>query len=142
MKLLYKGVVASKKNSKQIIRNPRTGKPMIISSKQARESAADMVAQFVKQLPEDLFTYVMLHDGHERKELAREEKEKYAVGIELYQPDHRRRDLDNQATAILDALVEAGALPDDCIEFVEKLTISLGGYDKENPRAIINIERL
>ena len=37
MKLTYQGVVYSKKNSKSIITNRRTGKPMIIASKKAKD---------------------------------------------------------------------------------------------------------
>lgn len=37
MKLTYQGVVYSKKNSKSIITNRRTGKPMIVASKKAKD---------------------------------------------------------------------------------------------------------
>lgn len=37
MKLTYQGVIYSKKNSKSIITNRRTGKPMIVASKKAKD---------------------------------------------------------------------------------------------------------
>ena len=41
MKLTYQGVVYSKKNSKSIITNRRTGKPMIVASKKAKDMTPD-----------------------------------------------------------------------------------------------------
>lgn len=38
-----------------------------------------------------------------------------AVGIQLYPPDRRRRDIDNSAKAALDALTHAGIYQDDCL---------------------------
>jgi len=38
-----------------------------------------------------------------------------AVGIQLYPPDKRRRDVDNSAKACLDALTHAGVYQDDCL---------------------------
>lgn len=38
-----------------------------------------------------------------------------AVGIQLYPPNKRRRDVDNSAKAALDALTHAGVYQDDCL---------------------------
>jgi crossover junction endodeoxyribonuclease RusA len=38
-----------------------------------------------------------------------------SVGIQLYPPDKRRRDVDNSAKAALDALTHAGVYQDDCL---------------------------
>lgn len=38
-----------------------------------------------------------------------------SVGIQLYPPDKRRRDVDNSAKAALDALTYAGVYQDDCL---------------------------
>lgn len=73
------------------------------------------------------------------KELATHQ---YNINIEVWQKDLRRRDLDNQATAILDGLVAAGVLPDDCCEMVPKLAIEYKGVDRENPRANIKIREI
>ena len=37
------------------------------------------------------------------------------VGIHLYPPDKRRRDIDNSCKAALDALTHAGVYQDDCL---------------------------
>lgn len=82
----------------------------------------DMAAQFIlqlkgKRMPED----------------------EYEVEIAIHRKDNTRRDLDNMATSCLDALVLAGALPDDSIKYVKKLTVLDMGKDKDNPRALITI---
>ena len=41
MKLIYQGVIYLKKNSKSIITNRRTGKPMIVASKRAKDMEID-----------------------------------------------------------------------------------------------------
>lgn len=39
------------KNSRQIVRNPKTGSPMVIKSKKARDYADDFLAQVKRQKP-------------------------------------------------------------------------------------------
>ena len=66
----------------------------------------------------------------------------YYVEIYITEPDKRRRDLDNQATAILDALVAAGILPDDDSRHMQHLSVELKGYDKYDPHAYILIDKI
>lgn len=122
VELSYDGVIYSKKNSKSIIRNSRTGKPMLISSKNARKMEQDMAVQFTLQMHGKRVT-----DGE------------YEVEMTIHRKDNTRRDLDNMATSCLDALVLAGALPDDSIKYVKKLTVTDMGVDKLHPRALITI---
>ena len=138
----YKGTITSKKNSKQIITNPRTGRPMIISNSRARKNQSDMVAQFMEQMDADRLRFVLSHEKQEIKAKAKKDGEKYAVFIRITEPDKIHRDLDNQATSILDALVEAGALPDDNVQFIVDLRIMLVGFDKDNAGAIIEVKEL
>ena len=63
----------------------------------------------------------------------------YCVTIGIYAKDYTRRDLDNQATSILDGLVAAGVIPDDNTKYVRSLLISYLGVDKNDPRAKITI---
>lgn len=123
---VFYGVVHSKKNSKRIIYNRRTGKPQIISSAQAIEMERAIATQLSEQ--------------NAVKALKTPFDGKCEVHIKLYQPDKRRRDLDNQATSLLDGLVDAGILLDDHCKIVTKLTVELAGYDKANPRAEIEVE--
>lgn len=49
-----------------------------------------------------------------------------AVTLRLYAPDRRRRDVDNYAKALLDALVKSGLLEDDSL--IKDLRITWCGY--------------
>ena len=133
--LEYSGTIYSKKNSKRIITNARTGKPQIISSGHAKNQELNMLWEFSAQLKEQ---------GREIFEKPTKEYEGriFEVDVTIFQPDRKRRDLDNQLTAILDGLVGAMALPDDSNKFLRKISATLGGVDKENPRAEITIKEI
>lgn len=128
--LTYEGVVRSKKNSKQIITNPRTGRPMITSSKQAHEMELEMVWSFIDQAQ---------RKGWEARTPDQCEGKEYVIEIAIWQKDNRRHDLDNQATSILDALVKAFIIPDDSVKFVGRITVDNMGVEKSNPRAEIKV---
>lgn len=121
MKFTYQGVIYSKKNSKSIITNKRTGKPMVISSKNARAMEHDMAVQFMLQ-----------RKGYTAPKPC-------SVSIFIWRPDNVRRDLDNMATSCMDGLVKGGILADDDFSHVESLSIVDMGIDKSNPRAQIEI---
>ncbi len=122
IELTYYGMVISKKNTKRIIRNAKTGKPMMISNKAALANEHDMINQFsVQTLAQD-------------KPIG-----KCKISIVIYEPNLQRRDLDNQATSILDALTRSEVIKDDSIKCVKELNVRLGGIDRENPKAIITI---
>jgi crossover junction endodeoxyribonuclease RusA len=61
------------------------------------------------------------------------------VEIIAFQPDQRRRDLDNMLKAPLDALQACGAYHDD--SQIDELIICRA-YDKENPRLEVGIVTL
>lgn len=125
--LTYSGEIYSKKNSKRIITNARTGRPQIISSERAKNQELEMVWSFRSQLQERGVRWEIGEDSE------------LEVTVFIYQKDRRRRDLDNQLTAILDGLVAANITPDDSNKFVKMLTVAQVGIDKENPRAEIRI---
>lgn len=62
------------------------------------------------------------------------------ITFDMYEPNFVLRDLDNQATSILDALVRAGIIENDNFRHVIGYTVGLAGIDKSNPRAIIHID--
>lgn len=130
-KFIYNGVIYSKKNNKRIITNKRTGKPQIISSQQAKEMEADMQAQFSMQA---------MAKGWEPRRPA-DDNSIYEVTICITEKDHTRRDLDNQATSILDALVSAMILPDDSVRYLHSLHVIYMGANKNDPKAEITIEQ-
>jgi crossover junction endodeoxyribonuclease RusA len=66
-------------------------------------------------------------------------KDRLAVSIVLRPPDRRRRDIDNTAKAILDALAGAGVYEDDCQ--IDQLTIERDRIT-EDGIAIVSISKI
>lgn len=135
---IYKGVVHSKKNSKQIIKDA-TGRPRIISNAKAREMEQEMIAQFHSQMPIAGLAAEMYMTQTERILAARDHARTYQVEATIWNLNNIRRDLDNQITSLLDGLVQAGVLPDDCSTIVTSISANYGGIDRINPRAEIHI---
>jgi len=133
--LTYHGVIYSKKNSKRIVTNWRTRKPIIVSNRNAKNQEAAMGWEFRAQARKEGWRSL----GLKRKDSA---ERQYKIEIKVWQKDLRRRDLDNQATAILDGLVAAGVIPDDSCDLVPKLSIQYQGVDVENPRAEVKIKEI
>lgn len=125
--LRYNGVIVAKKNNKRIMR-AANGRPWIASSQEAKAQEQIMAYEFARQAKEQ---------GWQA-----DDKKAYRVFIRIAEPDKRRRDLDNQATAVLDALVCAGVLPDDDNKHVQDLHVDILGYDKYDPHATIIISEL
>lgn len=129
--LTYSGTVTAKKNSKQIIFNRRTHRPMLISNHRAKKQEGDMAWEFLMQAKEGGWDC-----GGDRTNNA------YHITIKIWNKDRRRRDLDNQATAILDALTNAQIIPDDSVDYVPRLNVEYQGIDRENPRAEVKIKEI
>lgn len=129
LNLIYHGIVYSKKNSKNIVTNQRTGKPMITSNANAKRQEMVMGWDFHNQAKSRGWEM----DDEKTSDL------QFSVEIKIWAKDRRRRDLDNQATAILDALVAGGVLPDDSVDFVPELKVQYMGIDRDDPRAEIEI---
>ena len=108
----------SKKNSQQILRNPKTGKPFIVPSKKYREYE-EAAAWFLPK--------VSTIDT--------------AVNVKclFYMPTRRRCDLTNMLEAVDDLLVKYGVLVDDNYTVVESHDGSRVLYDKEHPRTEVTI---
>lgn len=123
MKLTYQGVVYSKKNSKSIIKNRRTGRPMIVASKKAKDMEKNMASEFSTQ-----------RGGRSTINMPS------SVYMKLYRKDNIKRDLDNVATSVLDGLVRGEVIADDNYSIVKSLHIEDCGVDKNNPRVEIEIK--
>ena len=65
---------------------------------------------------------------------------KCTMTIDIAFPNNIRADLSNKAESVMDLLVDAGILKDDCHQIVSSLNLKSLGADKENPRAVIIIE--
>lgn len=133
--LTYYGVIYSKKNSKRIVTNWRTRRPIIVSNRNAKNQESAMGWEFRDQAKREGWPAL----NKSKKDLANCQ---FYIDIAVYQKDLRRRDLDNQATAILDGLVVAGVIPDDSCDAVPKLAVEYKGVDRENPRAEIKIKEI
>ena len=123
MKLTYQGIIYSKKNSKSIITNRRTGRPMIVASKKAKDMEKNMAREFSVQ-----------RGGRSAINIPS------SVYMKLYRKDNIRRDLDNVATSVLDGLVRGEVIADDNYSIVKSLHIEDCGVDKNNPRVEIEIK--
>lgn len=120
--LHYKGVIYSKKNSKQIV---RVGQKMfLVSNKNAKQSEADMAAEFSLQVIKAKWK------PHGR----------YSVSMYFTRKNNIRRDLDNLTTSVLDALVLGNALQDDNINYIKELHIYDMGVDEKNVGVSIHLD--
>lgn len=129
--LKYHGVIFSKKNSKRIITDSRTGKPRITSNDRAKEQEMSMAWAFRNQGVNGGWFF-----SEEPKQY---EGRKFVINVSIWQKNRVRRDLDNQLTAILDGLVAGRVLPDDSNKFIKAICVVDSGVDKEDPRAEIEI---
>jgi Holliday junction resolvase RusA-like endonuclease len=123
MTLVIPGDCVSQKNSKQIVYNRATHRPVLVSND--RVKAWRQVA--VQQLQQQFAGCRVMG---------------YPISLRLtfYNSSLRRRDLDNQASSVMDALVEAAVLEDDSFAFVDRLELVYGGVDKDNPRTEIELD--
>lgn len=115
------GAPITKKNSQQILTNPKTKRPFIMPSKQykAYETAA-------------------------LKELGKPKRPPLETPLNVrclyYMPTRRKADLCNLIEATCDILTRAGIIKDDNSTIVVSHDGSRVFYDKENPRVEILLE--
>lgn len=64
-----------------------------------------------------------------------------AITLTFYHGDMHRRDSDNQCSSILDTLIDAGIISDDCWKVVPIKHI-YDAYDKGNARCVVAIEEI
>lgn len=124
IRLYYNGVIYSKKNSKQIIQVH--GRPVLISNKNAKKNEKDMSEEFAFQVAKASW----------------KPEGKYSVSMYFTRKDNVRRDLDNLATSVLDALVLGGALQDDNIKSVSELHIYDMGVNEQEVGVQVQLEQM
>lgn len=123
IKYTIKLAPVSKKNSQQILTNPKTGRPFIMPSKKYKEYERDAV-WFLKPMP------------------PRPIECRVNIKCLFYLPTRRRTDLTNLLEAVDDLLVHAGIIADDHYGIVEAHDGSRCFVDRDNPRTEITITRI
>ena len=123
IKYTIKLAPVSKKNSQQILNNPKTGRPFIMPSKKFKEYEREAV-WFLKPRP------------------PRPIECRVNIKCLFYLPTRRRTDLTNLLEAVDDLLVHAGIIADDHYGIVEAHDGSRCFVDKDNPRTEITITRI
>ena len=119
IKLTLAGRPVTKKNHSRIITNPKTGKPMVIQSKQYVQYEADALKQ--------------LHKPAEPISTAVNAQYRY------YMPNARKCDLVNLMQATNDILVKGGVIEDDNYTIVASHDGSGVLVDKDSPRVEITL---
>lgn len=122
MKLVLYGNPATKKNSMQIFKNPRTGQPFLTQSKRYKDYARDCGRQIT---------------GKYKKNID------YPINLKCvyYRKTKHRVDLTNLLAATCDILSDCGVIKDDNCKIVVSHDGSRVKYDKECPRVEIEIRK-
>lgn len=124
--ILYSGLIPlnpkTKKNNQRIIKNPRTGAPMIIQNDRYKQYERD-AGWFLKKPASPI-------------------SEPVNVKCVFYRDSRRRVDLTNLLEAIDDILVKYKILADDNFEIIRGHDGSRVFVDKDNPRVEIEISTL
>lgn len=123
MKLTINGNVPSQKNRKIISQNRATGRPFLRSAPAVKAWQAEAELQLRAQFK-----------GYQVTDYP------ITITVVIFWDSLRRHDLDNGLSSIMDALSSAEIIPDDNVNYVECVTVSYGGHDKEHPRAEIYID--
>ena len=132
-KLIYEGIVLAKKN-----RHIITKSGCVIPDSKARANEKDIINQIASQLD----WHDTLKDQTERMLEARKYGYEFSIDFKIWAGNDIRRDLDNQVSTLLDAIVKAGALPDDSTKFLKKISVEHCGLDRIHPRVEILIKRM
>lgn len=125
MKIVITGEIHSSKNSRRIFRNSKTGAPFIAKSKQSKADESMLYEQLVLQRD----VWFQMTDG-----------KPYPLKMQFTFRRATKRPFDyvNISQGILDAMVKAGYMPDDNMNYVIP---SFTPYvlDKQNPGCDIEI---
>lgn len=120
LKLVIKGTIPSKKNSKKVIPDWKHRRVRLIT--------APEIQDWEKMVQNGVIGMGKV-DGPVKMEIV------------IYNPDFRKRDLDNQLCSINDA-IKGVLFEEDDGKVLQDIHIRWGGVDKENPRAEITISPL
>lgn len=122
------GNPVTKKNSQQILMNPKTHRPFVAPSSQYKKYEKDACKQLLLQ--------AVQHGPAQAID--------FPVNIECryFMQTKRRIDIANLMSATHDILVKAGIIEDDNRDIVASVDMSGVFHDKDNPRVEIKIKRI
>lgn len=124
--IIYKCVIdlppRTKKNSQQILVNPKTNRPFVMPSKLYKEYENACYRHLIKV--EKAFDFPI------------------NIKLTYYMPTRRKVDLSNLISATSDILVKYKIISDDNRNVIVSYDGSRVYYDKENPRTIIEISKV
>lgn len=123
MKLIINGNTPSQKNNKQIFFNKATGRPFISSNQRVKDWHKKAYMELVEQFKDFQVTDFPIE-----------------LTVVFWRDSKRNYDLDNAYSSVADALVHAGVLPDDNINYIQCVALQHGGVDKNNPRAEVYLD--
>lgn len=125
MKLTITGNPSSQKNDKVIGYRTIKGRkvPFIMSSTESKQWREDAAQELALQFR-----------GYKVTDFP------IAVNVVFYFKQDNRRDLDNAAGGVMDALTQSGIIPDDSVKYISCITLQFGGVDKNNPRTEIYLD--
>lgn len=116
--LIIKGIIPSKKNSKKIVG----------WGKKARLITDPKIQQWTENVQNSLVGLPKISGA-------------IKMEVVIYNPDYRKRDLDNQLCTINDT-IKGILIDEDDGKTLQDIHIKWGGIDKENPRAEISISSI
>lgn len=130
------GELYSKKNSKRIVKNRHTNKPIIISSQVYKGSEFDFIYQLADSMNKETWETML-----KSNEVIYGSQYPLRLNFKIYRKTKRAFDYNNIIQGLQDMMVEAGYLPDDNADY---LIPSFSPYevDKGNPRVILSINEL
>ena len=121
------GNPVTKKNSQQILMNPKTHRPFVAPSSQykkyEKEACKQLLMQAVQHGPAQAIDFPV------------------NIECDFYMQTRRLVDLSNLISCALDVLVSAGVIADDNCSIAVSNDGSRVHYDKENPRTEIRITK-
>lgn len=129
MHIVIAGQPVSKKNSQQIVMNPKTKRPFVMPSKAYKVYEKEALKQIEEQFS-SIDRYYLPFDGP------------CEVVCKFYMGTRRKVDLTNLLESADDILVRGGVLEDDNCNVIVSHDGSRVYYDKDNPRTEIDIIEL
>lgn len=121
LKLVFKGRIPSKKNSKRIVM--RGKRPLLLSSAEHVQWHSEQSYELNKQIAGLNLPIKDIKD----------------LTLEFYAPDFRSADLTNKAESIMDLLVDKKIIEDDNWFKVPSISLKMIKVDKNDPRCEVGI---